>query len=185
MSKNPEAGLRAEDEVREEPGRREQQDPWPASRAEGLERGAEEEPACPPGVTSCRITSDPPKPPSHFRGPARLAGAGETPEKPLLGGCQGIILPHQAGPSPAMVQGPELQSRIPEQVSGKESLLKEEGKQKETQACATASHSPQFPGIGTRGGTELWLWMELRGQVVLQLNAGPLLRVSNDLGKAT
>lgn len=54
-----------------------------------------------------------------------------------------------------MVQGPELAGRIPEQVSGKESLLKEEGKQKETQACATASHSPQFPGIATRGGTEL------------------------------
>ena len=53
-----------------------------------------------------------------------------------------------------MVQGPELQSRIPKQVSGKECLLKEEGNQKETQAWATASHSPQYPGITTRGGTE-------------------------------
>ena len=84
-----------------------------------------------------------------------------------------------------MVQGPELQSRIPKQVSGKDSLLKEERKQKETQAWATASHSPQYPGITTRGGTEQWLWMELWGQVVPQLNAGPLLRVYNDLGKAT
>ena len=98
MNKNPEAGLRAEDEVREEPGikeepgRREQQDLWPASRAEGLECRAEEEPACSPGVTSRRITSDPPKPLSPFLAPAQLAGAGKEPsEEPLLGGCRHTI----------------------------------------------------------------------------------------------
>ena len=109
-------------------------------------------------LTRCHLSQDnfrSSQAPKSFPGPARLAGAGEAPsEKSLSGGCQCIILPHQAGPSPAMVQGPELQSRIPKQVSGKDSLLKEERKQKETQAWATASHSPQYPGITTRGGTE-------------------------------
>lgn len=63
MSEHPEVGMRAEDEeIREEPGRREQQETWPRSRAEGLECRAEEEPAIPPCIASCRTTCDPPKP---------------------------------------------------------------------------------------------------------------------------
>lgn len=64
MSKKLEAGMRAEDEEASgEPGRREQRDARPASRAEGLECRAEE-PACSPCITSCMLTSDPPKPPA-------------------------------------------------------------------------------------------------------------------------
>lgn len=106
--------MRAEDEeARKEPGRREQQETWPGSRAEGLECRAEEKPAFPPCMTSCRITCDSPQALCHL-------SAGHMEAQGLHGwwgqlrhllktlflkAARAFSQLLQAGPSPAIVQG--------------------------------------------------------------------------------
>lgn len=141
--------MKAEDEeALEKPGRREQRETWPRSRAEGLECRAEEEPAFP----ACRITCDPPQalchlPAAHME-PLGLRGwLGQLRHLKtfFLGAVRAFPRPLQARPSLAMVQEPELAQRDSligcwERVFGGR-----ERKPEKTQARAMASHRAHHP----------------------------------------